>query len=268
MKRVKKILNIACIGALKLYNLYDIKERVLILYYHSINKRLGKYYYLKTPPDVFKKQMNLIKDCCQVISLNELVKKVKHGQKIKDCVIITFDDGFKDNYTTAYPILYKYDLPATFFITTSFVGKKGYMEWKNVRELAQSGFDIGSHGVTHRKLSALSLHRVEEELKFSKEIIEAKIHKSINLFAAPYGDKNSVNLEIINLVKKYYDCCCLTQGFFGLNPERIDLYQLKRIPVPPSVSEFKAITNKEAGLWLWLYEKLITIKSKFNSELK
>jgi len=256
----KKILRRFCVEITRIHH-FTSENRILILYYHSIGERVGDIYYLKTPVDIFKEQMSALRDSYTVISLGELIRKIRSRRRLDRCIVITFDDGFKDNYIVAYPILYKYDLPATFFITTGFIGKKDYMSWNDLRDLVESEFEIGSHTVTHPRLSELPMSRVEEELKVSRNVLEERLEKKITLFAAPYGDSKSVNDEVINAIKKYYECCCLTQGFFGIDPDNVDVYHLKRTPAMPDLSEFKLTVDGYAGLWLWLYEKLIVLKN-------
>jgi len=260
LKLLKKVLRGVCIETAKFLHLYP-SRRVLILYYHSIDERVGNLYYLKTPPDIFKEQMELLKDY-KVVSLGEFVRRARKGKNTEECVVITFDDGFKDNYTVAYPLLYKYDLPATFFVTTGFIGRKGYMSWKDLKELRDVGFEIGSHTVTHPRLSSLPPQKIDEELRISKEVLEEKLDMEVNLFSAPYGDSKSVNAEVFDVAAKYYDCCCLTQGYFGVNLDKLDLYRLKRTPVTPSVSEFRSTLEGYEGLWMWMYEKLIVLKNE------
>ena len=64
-------------------------------------------------------------------------------------VVITFDDGALSNFYYAFPILLNASLRATFFITTDFVGKKGFMQWEHLKEMQKEGMEIGSHTVTH-----------------------------------------------------------------------------------------------------------------------
>jgi len=260
----KGTLRRACIGGWRVFGFPTREEqKVRILYYHSIGERVGDNYYLRIPPDTFREQMRLLSEEYDVISLRELVDRVKSGRKIKRSVLITFDDGFKDNYTVAYPILQEYDLPATFFVTTSFIGQKEYMNWNELKEMIENGFDIGSHTVTHPNLAKIRLPKIEEELRVSKMILEQKLEKEINLFAVPYGDSHSIMAEVIEVVKKYYDCCCLTQGYFGVSIGDMDLYQLKRTPVNyVPLSEFRSILEGREDLWLWLYEKLIVLKNE------
>jgi len=257
--KIKSALRDLCVGISRLSKRSD---RLLILYYHSIDERRGVKFYLKTPPEVFVEQIKILKDNYNVVSLGKLIMQIKRKKRLDKSIVITFDDGFKDNYTTAYPILYKLDLPATFFITTGFVNKRGYMDWKDLKELKESGFEIGSHTVTHPRLSELPRYKIDEELRISKETLEMRLDEEIKLFAAPYGDSKSVNDDVIELAKRYYECCCLTQGYFGIDPSNVDLYRLKRTPAMPDVYEFKLTIDGYAGLWLWLYEKLIILKNE------
>ena len=123
----------------------------------------------------------------QVRSLKELVSLSPSA----NVLAITFDDGYKDNLTVALPILEKYALPVTIFIAAGFIGRPGYLDESDVRELASHPLvTIGSHGYWHLHLSSLSRAEMHFELTESKKVLETLTGNSIDLVAYPYGDCN------------------------------------------------------------------------------
>jgi peptidoglycan/xylan/chitin deacetylase (PgdA/CDA1 family) len=164
-------------------------------------------------------------------------------------VVITFDDGYKDNLLNAVPILKKYNIPATFFITSGYINtdntlswdkksvvKHPLMTWDEVRELVRMGFDIGAHTVNHINLGEASLDTARKEITRCKSHIEMEIDKEINTFAFPFGKRNCIRDEVIKIIKEVgFDCCCSAYG--GKVTKDTDLYNLYRIPMYPNTIE-------------------------------
>lgn len=110
----------------------------------------------------------------------------------ENLIAITFDDGYKDNLTVALPLLEKYNLPATIFVSAGFIGDDGYLTGEDLQVLAAHPLiTIGSHTLTHRHLTKLSPDEVRHELVVSKQILEETINQTVDLLAYPYGDCNS-----------------------------------------------------------------------------
>jgi peptidoglycan/xylan/chitin deacetylase (PgdA/CDA1 family) len=164
--------------------------------------------------------------------INQLVKPHKS-------VVITFDDGYMDNYENALPILREYNFPATVFVVSSLVGKTnnwmradGYPErplmgWHEIEEMKGSGFTIGSHSVNHCHLSHLSLEDAKREIEDSKTFLEDKLRIPMSHFAYPHGDMNK---SIVNMVKEVgYRTACSTKS--GFNSDGINLFELRRIEI-------------------------------------
>jgi peptidoglycan/xylan/chitin deacetylase (PgdA/CDA1 family) len=156
----------------------------------------------------FYKQMQYLKiNGYQVLSSDNFLDFFKKGNFPPKSVLITFDDGYTNNYTEVYPILKKFNIPATIFLITGLIGKErklrneknlAMMDWSQIAE--SSGIiDFQPHTVNHAKLPGISIDLAEEEISKSKKEIEEKLQKECRLFAYPSG---SLNEDIVKLVKK------------------------------------------------------------------
>ncbi len=117
--------------------------------------------------------------------------------------IINFDDGYKDQYIYAKPILDKYGFKATFFIVCNYVGHKNRMDWQEIESLYKDGYDIESHTMSHKDLSKMSPQMLNYEIGQSKQcLLDYDINSTI--FAYPSA-KGSDNSTVVNVVAKYYD---------------------------------------------------------------
>jgi len=195
------------------YSVYQInniiyaQETIIpILTYHNFNKDEGSSYSINIVE--FEKQMDyLAAHNYSVISLSELLKGLRDSQLPPKPVVITIDDGFKSSFTLAYPILKKYNFPATLFLYTNFIEKNSFsLTWEEIREMTKNNIEIGSHTLSHCNLLRYKknenyetyLARIRREIILSKEILESKIGGKVKFFAYPYGvyDPQIKNLAI------------------------------------------------------------------------
>ena len=100
---------------------------------------------------------------------------------------ITFDDGCTSDYEKAFPLLVEAGLRADFFLNTANIGKPGYLNWEQVREMCKAGMAFHSHGHSHVALSRLDPTHLERELRISRGILEDKLGSVVDFLAAPYG---------------------------------------------------------------------------------
>ncbi len=127
----------------------------------------------------------------QPISETQLFQALFYGVALPaHPVLLTFDDGYADNYTVALPILHRYGFTATFFIISGKVGKPEYMNWDQIVSLDRQGMDIGSHTVDHNDLTILSEATRQGELANSAAAIAGHLGHPVYWFCYPSGDLN------------------------------------------------------------------------------
>lgn len=219
-----------------------------ILMYHRVNDYDRDP--LTTRTAVFDEMMRELKRHYEIVSLQSLIEIIKEGRALKGrVVVVTFDDGYKDNIDCAAPILKKHNIPATFFVTTGYINtemsfpwdrdsatKNPLMTWDEVRELDKMGFEIGAHTVTHADLGVVSPEEARREIRLAKQHIESELGKRVISFAFPFGRRESCNSEVSTIVKEEgYACCC--SGYGGKVTERSDLFNLHRVSMYPSTIE-------------------------------
>ena len=176
-----------------------VKSCVPILMYHSISDNLfgmsHPYYHINTLPEVFSEQMRWLRNSgYRAIGLPEALAVLHTGEDFSRTVVITFDDGYRDFYTDALPILKQCGFTATVFLATDRIRNApvrmlgaDYLTWRDVRELHAEGIRFGSHTVTHPDLRSLGHDQLEDELGRSKEIIEDHLGVAIESFSYPFG---------------------------------------------------------------------------------
>jgi peptidoglycan/xylan/chitin deacetylase (PgdA/CDA1 family) len=111
-------------------------------------------------------------------------------RQIRDCVAMTFDDGHLSNYDAVFPLLVDHRATADFFVNSSTVGLPQHVTWSALREMADAGMSIQSHGHTHRYFEDLRPEEVRDELMRSKAEIENRVGQAVTIFAPPGGRFN------------------------------------------------------------------------------
>jgi peptidoglycan/xylan/chitin deacetylase (PgdA/CDA1 family) len=179
----------------------------------------------------------------RVVPLSDQVAGARAGRNMAGTLAITFDDGYLDNYEVAAPILSKLGLPATFFITTGFVGSsivapwdqglptpQGWMNWNQVRSLVSQGFEIGCHSDTHLNLGEASAAAARSDLRASLTKIQNELGSEARLFAYPFGGRQHLSESSRQLIHELgFECCVSCHG--GTNPAIPNPYELNRIGI-------------------------------------
>lgn len=176
-------------------------RRVRILMYHSISRRVDDrshpYYRTVTTPERFAQHMELLRgDGHRVMSLGDALHWMNapvpdDGSEQPSPVVVTFDDGFADFFTQAFPVLDALQIPATVFLATGclngrFVNGQPCLRRSEVSELAARGVTFGSHTVSHPRLVHLGQSDIDKELLRSRQDIEQITGAPVSLFSYPY----------------------------------------------------------------------------------
>jgi peptidoglycan/xylan/chitin deacetylase (PgdA/CDA1 family) len=210
--------------------------------YHSIDDDRSDVH--SVSPTAFEEQMRFLATKCNVISLDQLVDCFSGKGSLPDNpVVITLDDGLANNYTTAYPILKKYDLPATVFVIPNRVAPceiprtdesrpddRRYMVWDQIREMSHDRISVGAHTISHRSLPTLTLEEVRHELLESKARLEQQLGQPVKFFSYPYGAFRDLNKDIMRMVADSGYACAVT-SLSGTNGRNTNLYALRRTEI-------------------------------------
>jgi peptidoglycan/xylan/chitin deacetylase (PgdA/CDA1 family) len=233
-----------------------------VLLYHSIQASSGfDPLGLRVDPADFARQMELLSTSgYQVSRLEDLVDSlIKNDDVAKNRVAIVFDDGYKDNLTVACAVLHTFNFPATVFLRAELVSGRHaggdywdtweYLTNSDIRQLSGTGaIDIGSHGISHRKLTALSETDLEKEVRDSKSMLEDNIRRPVSLFSYPYGCFNARVKD--SAAKAGYKAAF--SSFAGINTGSSDRFELRRIQV--DAHDRRAdVSMKLRGSYDWLY---------------
>jgi len=199
---------------------------VPILTYHKVGDTEEAY---SVAPAAFERQMgHLAAAGYTAVSLADLADYMAGGKTLPaKPVVITFDDGYADNFTAALPILEKHGMKATVFIITDFVGQEGYMTWEQVRALQARGMEIGSHTLAHRALTSLPPAERQRDVRASKEALEWRLGRPAAFLSYPFGEYDAAMFAILQ--QAGYRGACTTAP--GLNKPGDNLYALKRINI-------------------------------------
>ncbi|HZH97447.1 MAG TPA: polysaccharide deacetylase family protein [Fimbriimonadaceae bacterium] len=149
---------------------------------------------LTVSPADFEEQVKYLKDQgFTFLFARQVEEALQHGKPLpKKAVALTFDDGYKDNFSNAFPILKRYGAKATIFIVTNNLRRPGRLTWPELHEMSGEGVGYGSHTVSHPDLTTLSSEDLRYELRESKRILEEGLSSSITSVAYPAGQYNGV----------------------------------------------------------------------------
>jgi len=242
------------------------KLSIPVLMYHSISEedesRVHAYYRTSTAPDVFADQMEQLhghgySTCSLAQALDYLRADTQTAAR---CVVITFDDGYRDFYTQAFPVLNRHGFSATVFLPTAYMGEnrvqfKGRecMTWPEARELQRYSTLFGSHTVTHPQLHGLSTRAIDEEIVNSKKTIEEKLGCAIESFAYPFAfpqpDTKFTHMlhDSLRLAGYHNGVCTIV----GRADRMSDPFFIERLPIN-SCDDAALFNAKLAGAYDWI----------------
>lgn len=253
------------------------KFKIPILTYHSIDES-GSV--ISTGANVFRRQMKFLSEAnFNVVSLKTLGKSLLENKILPPKTIaLTFDDGFENFYSEAFPILNEYNFPATVFLVTDYCGKfndwagnlptlapRKLMDWNAIKELSNHNIEFAAHSSTHPDLTQISLSEAERELVQSKSTIEERLGVEVMDFAYPYG---RFDLPVKRLAQKHFRTACST--ILGKAQNGDDLFALKRVDTYYLQNEqiFRAILSGRFDSYLNFRQAMRVLKAAWYSNNK
>lgn len=217
----------------KLYSALIKKDyRIPIITYHYVENvkdpkdtiRQG----LDIVPFVFDKELKAISESNYKMIFVKDIPKIVSGEipYSSQSAALTFDDGYEDFYTDAFPLLKKYKIKATIYIVYDFIGRKGFMNEKQIKEIIDSHLvEVGGHTLDHLYLKLLSKNVVVKQVLDSKKALEEMFKIKIESFAYPYG---AFNQDTINIVRSAGYTSAVSE-ITDINQSNTNLLYLSRI---------------------------------------
>jgi peptidoglycan/xylan/chitin deacetylase (PgdA/CDA1 family) len=238
------------------------QEFVTVLLFHRVTDAIPEDG-LTVGSQRFRRICRLLAERFRVVPLGEIFRLLRSGGPLpRRTVAITFDDCYRDNLDAA-GVLKGFGLPATFFVPTGFVGTcrpfdwdrhlppLPNLTWEQVRQMADMGFEIGSHTVSHADMGAVPPEQARHELVASRQTIEEKIGRPCRWFAYPFGGRNNFRPEYLPLIREAgYEGA--VSAFGGFVTRLCDDRMLPREAVP----YFHSMPHLEmhlSGCLHWLY---------------
>ena len=265
--RTDRIATLYCVRPLRSVLATSNPHRLPILMYHSISQNgdnsIHPYFVTETSPKVFESQMQYLHDNgYSTLSLDDVVKLLKSAAPpSRKYVAITFDDGYRNFYTDAFPTLSRFGFRSTVFLPTAYINHhprtfkgRDCLTWPEVRELQRAGVCFGSHTVNHPQLRLEPASNVEFELRASKETIENELGNPISSFAYPYAfpeEDREFTRRLCDLLR----ACGYQNGvstIIGSVHSLEEEFFLKRLPAN-SWDDIELFRAKLEGNYDWLY---------------
>ncbi len=202
-----------------------------ILMYHRIDvdrprDALGRE--LTVSPGQFEAQLAYLKSRgIQGISMEQLLQRLQGGEPLDHVVVLTFDDGYADQYTYALPLLHEYGDDATFYVITGRLDTPRHLTWAQLQLMSALGQDIAAHGVEHGDLSAMTPAQQAYQIDDSVELLRSRLHAAVSSYGYPSGRFNRETLDLVSAAG--IDFAVTTDSTYVIAPET--RFELPRVRV-------------------------------------
>ena len=227
--------------------------------YHRFNEH--KYPSTNIQMDVFKKQMQIIKNSNYIFSNPKNFEKNFNIPKTNKEILITIDDAFLSFYLEAWPYLKKNKIPFVLFVSTEPVGKKGYMTWEQIKEIEAEKFTIiGHHSHSHEYLIDNDNDFFISDIKKANEIFLKNLGYIPNLFSYPFGEYSKFMRDYI--AQNFNYAFGQHSGVIDLNKDK---FELPRFPVNEKYGQLKRF-NSIINSFPLEYEQLLPLEKKLTIE--
>ena len=219
---------------------YSSDNGILSIMYHRFNE--NKYPSTNIKMDIFKKQMDIIKNLGYQFYDHDLFLTEFDKPKNNKKILITIDDGFKSFYNEAWPYLKKNKIPFILFVSTEPIGKSGYMTWDEIKEISESKIGyIGHHSHTHEYLIDMSEQDFVSDIETATKIFKEKLGYVPPIFSYPFGE---YSLYMKNFIAQNFKIAFgQHSGIIDINKDK---FELPRFPINEKYGElkrFKSLIN-------------------------
>jgi peptidoglycan/xylan/chitin deacetylase (PgdA/CDA1 family) len=194
----------------------------LILGYHRVAEARHDPGAMCVSPRHFAEQLAVVRDCARPVSLRQLLAMLDNGRLPRRLVALTFDDGYADNLSHAWPLLDQYEVPATLFVATGYIGGRSF-DWEDggqesqppARPLTAAEIDylarqplleIGAHSVSHPFLARLSDQEQQTEIGESKKFLEEVTGQGVHGFSYPNSSYTTQTMTLVQQAGFRYAC--------------------------------------------------------------
>lgn len=201
---------------------------------------------LSVSPQNFEEQLKIIQaEGFETITLDDMDSAWRGEKKLPEKpLIITFDDGYEDFYTAAFPLLQKYNMKATIYMIANLIEKPGYLKSEQLKKLSASSLvTIGGHSLNHVDFYTLKRNELKQEMTQAKKILENLLGNPVKHFAYPLGRYNKIIREEVE--RAGYSTATLID--LGYEHKEKDRYTLNRVRIPgnASLEKFKKLIRGE-----------------------
>ena len=210
------------------------KDTIPILAYHKVSDEDESPY--NTSTESFEAHMRYLKaqgyTTVNMVELRDLLEEKRLGKPTKlgtqKYIVLTFDDGYKDNLEFATPILQKYGFKASIYIITGFVNNREFLTAAQIKTMKVMGWEIGSHSDTHLELGKQKQSVVAKEGFYSKRYLEYSTRQLVHFIAYPFGSFNKDAAQTLGEVGYWGGL----SGINGVNQTTTDPWAYRRISLP------------------------------------
>lgn len=233
--------------------------------YHSISEPTARsshpYFEIRTSTSAFREQMQFLHDAGITTLLPSEIKTWFNSPlpNTNRAVCLTFDDAYEDFYTSAFPVLQKFDFKSTVYVPTGLVGEKKLndrkiLNWEQIKELSEAGVHFGSHAVMHLDMRSLSDTQLKNELAHSKNSLEDALGKPVHDFSHPFAFPEHNRSYKDNYRKQLQACGYHTAmtTIIGCARKTLDPLLIPRLPIN-GYDDNRLLTAKLNSAYDWLH---------------
>ena len=236
------------------------RSRIVVLNYHRVEGRDP----ISKPREEFTRDIGYLARKYRCISFAEMIEQLQSGKGLRrTCRVITFDDGYRDNFTGAFPALADVGVPATFFVSTGLIGtdrifahdmpesgrpsdRRPNMTWDDLRAMQAAGYEVGSHTVNHTNLGLVDPETVRSELTESMDMLSRELGVRPRAFAFPWGTPEAAPDAAFSEIRRAgYYAAAIVGG--GSNGRGGDAFKIRRIDAGNGFLEWMELKARMAG---------------------